>query len=74
MDRQQVEDKIVKMFHEIIKVTNEYYPDRYFTISYNDGFIHFNNEYWEHEGEGKINAAYKLKGGEVSDMSIRKYR
>ena len=74
MDRQQVENKIAKMFLEILKVANEYYPDRYFTISFLDGYIHFNNEFWEHEeGEGKIDARYKLKGGELANVSIREH-
>lgn len=71
MDRQQVENKIAKMFLEILKVANEYYPDSYFTISYNDGFIHFYNEYWEHEGDGMLRGAYEKKGGEWVNVSIR---
>lgn len=73
MERQQVEDKIAKMFLKILKVANEYYPDSYFTISNTGDFIHFNNEYWEHKGEGKIDGRYKLKGGELANVSIREH-
>lgn len=74
MDRKQVEDKIAQMFLDIAKLAREYYPeDRYLHCAIVEGneedreTIHINNAYFEHKEEGRINAAYKVKGGEIVD-------
>lgn len=77
MNRKQVEDRIAQMFLDIAKLAREYYPgDRYLHCAIVEGdeegkeSIHINNAYFEHKEEGRICAAYKVKGGEIVDRFL----
>lgn len=80
MDRKEVEDKIARMFYEIVKVARDYCPeDRYLNCvilenlyKENEDLIMINNEYFVHKDRGVIHGAYRVKGGEIIDRSIRK--
>lgn len=72
LTRQEVEQAILIKFLELLEIVDDYYPkDKYFTIcrgaaddDQEEDFIHFNNAYWEHVGEGELQKSYHVKGGE----------
>lgn len=67
MTREQAENRIKELLAEVNEIMVEYSPDdSYLTMSINaNGFgtMFFNNAYWENE-DHKINAHYRMKGGE----------
>lgn len=80
MDRKEVEDKIARMFYEIVKVARDYCPeDRYLNCvilesldKEGEDMIMISNEYFDHKDQGVIHGAYRVEGGEIIDRSIRK--
>lgn len=80
MDRKEVEDKIARMFYEIVKVARDYCPeDRYLNCvilesldEEGEDFIMINNNHYNHKDHGVIHGAYTVKGVELIDRSVRK--
>lgn len=67
MTREQAESEIMRLLEEIKDIIGEYYPeDGYIDLCINDDVLTFNNQYWEHAGEGVLRA-HKIIGKGVSE-------
>ena len=64
MTRIEAEVKILGKMKEIVEICKQYDPDfKYITLFYDEGFISFNNTYWNTDKKLR----YQTGGGETEN-------